>query len=252
MQRMENPLSPTPLEDTVTFKRSHFYAVMTLFAFAAGMFVGYLVWGRNVPSQQPAAARPAAEAAQAPVTEEPVYTRYDIPIEGFPSIGPEDAEIVIVEFSDYECPFCKRWHDQTYRPLMEAYPGKIRLVYRNLPLPELNHTNSVSAAEAALCAGDQKAFWEFHDKLFSDEYGLGEEAYLKYAADLNLDVEAFTECLTSRRHQEFVEKDRQFAKNLGVTGTPTFFINGLAIVGAQPLQVFKQVIDQELSGEIPQ
>jgi len=159
---------------------------------------------------------------------------------------------VIVEFSDFECPFCKRWHEQTYRPLMEAYPGKIRLVYRNLPLPELNHTNAVSAAEAALCAGDQQAFWEFHDKLFSGEYGLGEEAYLKYAADLGLDTKAFTECLTSRRYQEFVEKDRQFSKQLGVSGTPTFFINGLAIVGAQPLEVFKQVIDQELAGKIPQ
>ncbi|GAB4504360.1 MAG: hypothetical protein Fur0043_13540 [Anaerolineales bacterium] len=247
MQRMENQPSSTPLEDTVTFKRSHFYAVMTLFAFAAGMFVGYLIWGRNVPAAVPSAAKPA----QAPA-EQPAYTRYEIPTDGFPSIGPEDAEIVIVEFSDFECPFCKRWHDQTYRPLMEAYPGKIRLVYRNLPLPELNHTNAVSAAEAAMCAGDQQAFWEFHDKLFSDEYGLGEEAYLKYAADLGLDVDAFTECITSRRHQEFVEKDRQFSKQLGVTGTPTFFINGLAIVGAQPLQVFQQVIDQELAGEIPQ
>lgn len=245
---MENAPSPTLSEDTVTFKRSHFYAVMTLFAFAAGMFVGYLVWGRTLPAQ-PAAGQPrAAEQAQ---PETPAYTRYKIPTDGFPSIGPEGAEIVIVEFSDFECPFCKRWHDQTYRPLMEAYPGKIRLVYRNLPLPELNHTNAVSAAEAAMCAGDQGSFWEFHDKLFSDEYGLGEEAYLKYATDLGLDVEAFNECITSRRHQEFVEKDRQFAKQLGVSGTPTFFINGLAIVGAQPLQVFQQVIDKELAGEIP-
>ncbi len=252
MQRMYNQPSSPVTEDTVTFKRSHFYAVMTLFAFAAGMFVGYLVWGRGAPAQPAnAQTQPPAAATPAPA-EEPVYTRYDIPTEGFPSIGPEDADIVIVEFSDYECPFCKRWHDQTYRPLMEAYPGKIRLVYRNLPLPELNHTNAVSAAEAALCAGDQQAFWEFHDKLFSDEYGLGEAAYLKYAADLGLDTEAFTECVTSRRYQEFVEKDRQFSKQLGVTGTPTFFINGLAIVGAQPFEVFKQVIDQELAGEIPQ
>ncbi len=245
---MENTPSPTISKDTVTFKRSHFYAVMTLFAFAAGLFVGYLVWGRALPAQ-PAAAQPAI-AEQAP-PEAPAYTRYKIPTDGFPSIGPEGAEIVIVEFSDFECPFCKRWHDQTYRPLMEAYPGKIRLVYRNLPLPELNHTNAVSAAEAAMCAGDQGSFWEFHDKLFSDEYGLGEQAYLKYAADLGLDVETFNECITSRRHQEFVEKDRQFAKQLGVNGTPTFFINGLAIVGAQPLQVFQQVIDKELAGEIP-
>jgi len=244
---MEKITASTPMEETVTFKRSQFYAVITLFAFAAGIFVGYLAWGRAVPAQ--AVAQPAEDSAQA---QEPAYTRYDIPIEGFPSRGPQDAEIVIVEFSDYECPFCKRWYDQTYQPLLEAYPGKIRLVYRNLPLPELNHANAVSAAEAALCAGDQQSFWEYHDKLFSDEYGLGEEAYLKYAADLGLDMGAFEECMTNRSHQEFVEKDRQFSKEFGVTGTPTFFINGLAVVGAQPLEVFQQVIDKELAGEIPQ
>lgn len=250
---MQNTTSLTSPEETVTFKRSHFYAFISLFTFAAGIYVGYLVWGRAVPAQPAAQAAgdPAQAAADPSQEEQPAYTRYDIPTEGFPSLGPQDAEIVIVEFSDYECPFCKRWYDQTYAPLIEAYPDQVRLVYRNLPLPELNHTNAVSAAEAALCAGDQQSFWEFHDKLFSDEYGLGEEAYRKYAADLGLDEAIFDECLANRTHQEFVEKDRQFAKELGVTGTPTFFVNGLAIVGAQPFEVFQQVIDQELAGEIP-
>ena len=103
-----------------------------------------------------------------------------------------------------------------------------------------------------MCANDQGAYWPYHDKLFSDEFELGREAYVQYAADLELDVDTFEACLDSDKHDEFVQEDMDFALNLGVRSTPTFFINGLAVVGAQPLDVFTQVIDQELAGEIPQ
>lgn len=108
------------------------------------------------------------------------------------------------------------------------------------------------AAIAAMCAEDQGAFWPFHDKLFSDEYGLNRNAYIQYAADLELDEEAFEACLDSGKFDNFIEEDMNFALNLGVRSTPTFFINGLAVVGAQPIDVFKQIIDQELAGEIPE
>jgi protein-disulfide isomerase len=232
-------------DNIVAFKRSHFYAVMVVFAFAVGVLVGYIAWGR-APTSQPAAA-PAQAAG--PETN-PAYTRYDIPTEGFPSLGPQDAEIVMVEFSDFECPFCKRWHEEVYQQLLAAYPGKIRLVYRNLPLTGL-HPDAMSAAVAAMCAADQNAFWKFHDKLFSDQYGLGRQAYTSYAADLGLDTTAFSTCLDSGKFDNFIQKDMDFSLNLGVQSTPTFFVNGLAIVGAQPLSVFKQVIDKELAGEIP-
>ncbi|GAB4415834.1 MAG: hypothetical protein Kow002_01240 [Anaerolineales bacterium] len=103
-----------------------------------------------------------------------------------------------------------------------------------------------------MCADEQGAYWPYHDKLFSDEYGLNRTAYIQYAADLELDMDSFTECLENERYGDFVQQDMDFAVNLGIRSTPTFFINGLAIVGAQPLDVFKQVIDKELAGEIPE
>ena len=184
------------------------------------------------------------------MTPEPQYTRYDIPAEGYPSLGPEEAEIVIVEFSDFQCPYCRRFHQETFQSLLEAYPGQIRFVYRNLPLTQI-HPEAFSSAVASLCANDQNAYWQFHDKLFSSET-LGEETYIAYASELGLDVEGFRECIASDRHDEFIQTDMDFALNLGVQSTPTFFVNGLAVVGAQPLSTFQQIIDKELAGEIPE
>jgi protein-disulfide isomerase len=109
----------------------------------------------------------------------------------------------------------------------------------------------MSAAEAAMCAGEQDAYWPFHEKLFSSE-GLGNGTYLQYAQDLKLNMVTFESCLNDRKYQQTVQADSDFAINLGVRSTPTFFINGIALVGAQPLDVFKQLIDKELAGEFPQ
>lgn len=189
-------------------------------------------------AQQPAAA-----------TAAPQYRRYEIPTDGYPSLGPDDAEIVIVEFSDYQCPFCRKFHDETYQSLLDAYPGQIRFVYRNLPLTSI-HPNAMPAAVASLCANDQDAYWDYHEKLFSSET-LDEATYIQYAADLDLNVDTFTACLSDGSHDAFIQEDMQFALDLGVQSTPTFFVNGLAIVGAQPLANFQQIIDKELAGEIP-
>ena len=240
-------------EEFVTFKKSHFYSVLVVLAFAVGLLVGYVAWGRGttvtaaVPA--PAAQQPAGQVVEAPQSTKSAFTRYDIPIEGYPSLGPDDAEIVIVEFSDFQCPFCRRFHDETYQALLDAYPGQIRFVYRNLPLTSI-HPNAMPAAIASLCANDQNKYWEFHEKLFSSET-LDEATYIQYATDLGLDVETFTACLSSGSHDEFIQKDMEFSLGLGVQSTPTFFVNGLAIVGAQPLSNFKQIIDKELAGEIP-
>ena len=242
-------------EETVTFKRSHFYAVLTLLAFAAGVFLGYTVWGMGSSSGTPLSAsaqsmsQPSGPVVQAPVTQETEYRRYEIPTEDAYALGPTDAPITLVEFSDYQCPFCRRWHAEVYEPLLAAYPGKIRFVYRHLPLDSL-HPQAISAAEAAMCAGEQDAYWLFHEKLFSSD-ALGSQVYMQYAEELGLDVQTFAACVSERKYQEAVAEDTDFAINLGIRSTPTFFINGLAIVGAQPLDVFKQVIDKELAGEIP-
>lgn len=242
-------------EEFVTFKLSHFYSVLVLLAFGVGILVGYVLWGRGAtaiaaaPAQTPAAGQPSGQVAEAPATAQPQYTRYDIPTEGYPSLGPDDAPITIVEFSDFQCPYCRRFHDDTFQALLDAYPGQVRFVYRNLPLTSI-HSEALPAAIASLCANDQNAFWDYHGKLFSSET-LGEETYIQYATVLGLNVEEFSACLSSGKYDDFIQEDMDFALNLGVQSTPTFFVNGLAIVGAQPLSSFQQIIDKEMAGEIP-
>jgi protein-disulfide isomerase len=240
-------------EDTITFKRSHFYSILVVLAFAAGILVGYATWGRTpAGSGTTAAAPPSGPLAEAPVaTAQPQYVRYKVPTEGFPSLGPADAPITIVEFSDFQCPFCGRFYQDTYQPLLDAYPGKIRFVYRHLPLTSI-HPNAMPAAEASMCANEQGKFWEFHNAMFADQTSLGPDFYVQIAQNLGLDMTAFQDCLANDKYSAEIQKDSDFALNLGVNSTPTFFINGLAVVGAQPLDVFKQVIDKELAGEIPQ
>ena len=239
-------------EKLITFKRNQFYTVLTLFAFAFGVLVGYFIWGTNssvpVAPVEAAAQQPlgGGQAQAAGIENQAPTERYEIPIEGFPSEGPEDAPIVIVEFSDFECPFCTKWHNQVYAPLLEEYPDQIRLVYRNFPLTNI-HANAFMASEAAMCAGDQDSYWDYHAKLFNGELGLTEKALKTYATELSLDEDTFSECLSSGKYSDFVQNDMDYAINLGVRSTPTFFINGVAVVGAQPLNVFQQIIDEELA-----
>ena len=246
---------PTQEEDTITFNRTQFFSILVVFAFAVGILVGYMAWGRDtaaLPTTVTQNSAPSAQGpvAEVPVTAEPQYIRYEIPTEGSPSRGPEDAPITIVEFSDFQCPFCRRFYQDTYQPLLDAYPDQIRFVYRHLPLTSI-HPDAFPAAVASMCANEQDAFWPYHDLLFGSEL-LGREAYLQYAADLQLDTTAFEACLDSDRYNEAIQADSDFAINLGVNSTPTFFINGLAVIGAQPINVFQQIIDKELAGEIPE
>lgn len=247
----------------VTFKSSHFYSVLVLLAFAVGIFLGYVIWGRSQPA-------PVAVAAdQGPVyievtpqpTAAPEPIVYDIETEGFPSLGPDDAPITIVEFSDYQCPFCWRWHVQVYDALMEAYPDQIRFVYRNYPLSF--HQNAYPAAEAALCAGDQNAYWEYHNLLFDNQEPLNNQAgsvleqsfYNDLAASLELDVTTFELCMTAGKYTEFIEQDMAYATSLpydsngeaAVGGTPTFFVNGYRLGGAYPIEYFVEIIEAELA-----
>ena len=248
--------SPAVIEqETFTFKRSHFYAVLTVLAFAVGVLVGYVVWGYNT---QPTSV--IVQAAPATATPEPRI--YDIETAGFPSLGPADAPIVIVEFSDFQCPYCWRWYDQVYKPLLAAYPGKIRMVYRNFPLS--NHQNAFASAEAALCAGDQNAYWEYHNTLFDNYLALYQEdqgrlldqtTYNQFASDIGLNVRTFEECMTSRKYQQFILDDFAYANSLppdtngeaAIGGTPTFFVNGHRLGGAYPIEYFKEIIDAELA-----
>jgi protein-disulfide isomerase len=239
-------------DEFITFKKSNFYAVISVITFALGITIGYVLWGTDLILDQSSqtAAQVGGPVVEAPVEDQTQFIRYDIPSEGFYAIGPEDAPITIVEFSDYQCPYCRRWHEEVYQPLLNEYPGQIRLVYRHLPLTSI-HPEAFSAAEAAMCAGEQNAYWQYHDKLFSSET-LGNNTYVQYAQDLGLNTSTFETCISEHKYSEAIQADSDFAVNLGVRSTPTFFINGLAVVGAQPLDIFKQVIDKELAGEIPE
>ncbi|HSN14471.1 MAG TPA: thioredoxin domain-containing protein [Anaeromyxobacteraceae bacterium] len=160
-----------------------------------------------------------------------------------PSKGPEAAPVTIVEFSDYECPFCVR-AEPTVRQVLADYPNKIRLVYRDYPLPM--HSKAPKAAEAAQCAGDQGKYWEMHDRLFAANGKLDVPDMKGYAKEVGLDEKKFDACLDSGEKAKVVDMHRKAGEEAGVNGTPAFFINGRLISGAQPLDAFKSIIDQEL------
>jgi protein-disulfide isomerase len=246
-------LSPEPAAPA----RPQPYFILIPIAFIIGMVAGYFIRGDGIEARVAAAARSTAAAAPTAVpaqaaaadNEARTVTRYEVPIDDDPVLGPDDAPITIIEFSDYECPFCKRWHDDSFERLIQTFPDEVRFVYRDFPLTNI-HPNAAPAAEAANCAHEQGRFWDFHRKLFSTTL-LNNQVYLSYAEELGLDQAAFEECVSSRRYQDEVIADLEWAVNLGISSTPTFFINGIAIVGAQPFEVFYEVITKELAGEIP-
>ncbi|MGB6421164.1 MAG: thioredoxin domain-containing protein, partial [Anaerolineales bacterium] len=198
-------------EESITFKRSHFFLAMLPIAFVLGISVGYIFWGLQPFSSSTNEGKPITQQEAGATTPQEV-TRYDVPEGDNPSLGSEDAPITIIEFSDYECPFCRQWHAEVFDKIRESYPDQVRFVYRDFPLTSL-HPNAVPAAEAANCANEQDAFWEFSEMLYSDEYGFGEEAYVKYAQDLELDVPGFEECIEEGRYSDEVQADYEFASS---------------------------------------
>ncbi len=159
--------------------------------------------------------------------------------------GPKDAPVTIVEFSDFQCPYCKN-ATATVKQVLDKYPTQVRLIFRDFPLVSL-HPQAPKAHEAARCAADQNKFWEYHDVLFERSPRLSEQDLKQYALDLKLDGAAFAQCLDSGKHAAEVDKDTQEGMSLGLTGTPSFYINGRQLVGAQPLSAFQKIIDGELA-----
>jgi len=176
------------------------------------------------------------------VTLEPV--REKVADAGFPSLGPASAPVVMIEFSDFQCPFCQR-AEPTVEQVLKTYGNKIRLVYRHYPLP--NHPNARPAAEAAACAEQQGRFWEYHQELFANSSRLSNDDLKAHAARAGLDQNRFAECFDGHRMKARVDADVQDGEQAGVSGTPAFFINGRPLDGAQPFSAFKQIIDEELA-----
>ena len=228
-------------DDTVTISRSTLFAALIPVAFLLGLGLGYFLWGSGSSGGSQAA---AVEPTQA-------YRRFDVATDGDPQLGPDNAPITIIEFSDFECPFCKKWYNEIWPSIQKEYGDKVRLVYRDFPLSGI-HQNAISAAVAANCAIDQGKYWEYHTLLFSDALGFGSEAYQEYAQQLGLDLTKYNDCLKDGAVQDEINADYQYATNMGVSSTPTFFVNGIPLVGAQPFTAFKDLIDKELAGKIPQ
>ena len=170
--------------------------------------------------------------------------RVEVDAAGAPSNGPDNAPVTIVEFSDFQCPFCSRVVPTLDR-VTSTYGDKVRLVFRQFPLHQI-HPLAQKAAEASLCAADQDKFWEMHDALFADQGGLGVGQLKEKAGGLGLDRQAFDDCLDSDRHAERVNQDLQAGVEAGVSGTPAMFVNGRFLSGAQPFEDIAKVIDEEL------
>lgn len=169
--------------------------------------------------------------------------RADVSADDDPFMGPPDAPVTLIEFSDFQCPYCRRVQGVLKR-LMTAYHGQLKLVFRDFPLRQM-HPEAQKAAEAAQCANDQGQFWPYHDRLFAvTELGL--EALKRYAVELGLDAEQFNACLDSAKYSQEVQKDIDDARAVGVNATPSFFVNGLPISGAVPFERFVEMVELAL------
>lgn len=168
-----------------------------------------------------------------------------------PIRGNNNAKVSIVDFSDFECPFCARFFSDTLSQLTKEYidSGKVKLEYRHYPLPF--HSQAKPLAIASECANNQGKFWEMHDKIFEENTaggltGATAETYRQWAKNIGLNADQFATCLDDQKIADIVDKDTKLGSSVGVSGTPTFYINGRQLVGAQPFTAFKTIIDEEL------
>jgi protein-disulfide isomerase len=187
-----------------------------------------------------AAASAPPPAAAAPAAPE---GKQDVKVGDAPVKGPAGAKVTVVAYSDFQCPFCSR-AVPTLHQIETDYKGKVRIAFKQNPLPF--HDKAHLAAEASLAANEQGKFWEMHDKLFANQQALDRPSLEKYAEELGLNMAKFKAALDSGKYKDRVDRETKEGGSFGVTGTPTFFVNGKKLVGAQPFDAFKTAIDAEL------
>jgi protein-disulfide isomerase len=227
-------------------------------AVAAGINHAWPIFGTTSEGDDGAAVQNTAvpgEPTAVPVVE--------VDVDDDPSKGPKDAPVTIIEFSDFQCPYCARFAEETLPQILENYGDKVLYVYRDYPLTQM-HTNAQKAAEAGECAHEQGAFFEYHYLMFENQDVLDVDSLKGYAASLSLDTEAFNECLDSGKYADEVEEDLRDGQKAAIEvgrqslGTPTFFINGIYVSGAYPydensqyyqagVATFKQMIEEALA-----
>jgi protein-disulfide isomerase len=176
--------------------------------------------------------------------DELIKTPIKVGLNKAPTMGADNAQITIVEFSDFQCPFCSRVVP-TMKQLLKDYKGKIRIAFRHQPLSF--HKNAMSAAKASLAAHEQGKFWEMHDIIFENQKNLTDENLKVLAKKIGLNVSKFEKSWKSTKFDAQIQEDMKFARANGATGTPAFFVNGVYVKGARPLPYFKQLIDKLLA-----
>jgi len=221
-----------------------------------GVGVGRMIWttsgtpadSAKAGTTQIAAANPSAPAPEAPAQpqQRPVLSQtvFKVPLEESPSHGPADALVTLVEFTDFQCPFCSR-ASATVKQVQEDYGDKLRLVVKQHPLPF--HPRARPAALAALAAQQQGKFFQYHDKLFANQQSLDDASLETFAKEVGLDVKRWKKDLTDPKLAAIVDRDSALAQSLGARGTPGFFVNGRFFSGAQPIEIFRAAIDEELA-----
>lgn len=213
----------------------------------AGVLIAGAVMYSNLPRLQgPAAVAPGKGSSNAGANK-PVVIDSKSLVDDDPSLGNPEASVTMVEFGDFQCPFCQRLFKETLPQIKEKYvkTGKVRFVYRDFPLTSI-HGQAQKSAEAAECANEQGKFWQYHDLLYERQSALGLENYKKWAMELGLDVEQFNKCLDSGKYSDEVGKDLGDGQAAGVTGTPGTFVNGRLVQGALPYAQFEAIIEEEL------
>jgi len=242
-------------KETVTFKKETLWKGATIvlgMLLVIGFFNGGFSFGKS--SVGATVGAPSGVAPSGPSPSRAAVADMKALADDDPFLGDENAPVTIIEWSDYECPFCKRFYDQTLPQIKSQYvdTGKVKFVYRDFPLGF--HQNAHIEAEAAECARDQvgnTAYFKYHDEIFkrttSNGLGIAVDQLPVIAKDVGLDVDEFNTCLNSGKFKSEVDKDLQEGSAVGIQGTPGFIINGKLVSGAQPFSVFQQVIEAELN-----
>jgi protein-disulfide isomerase len=213
--------------------------------FVLGMFTHAVAFDEDGGGSTVQVVQGGEGAQPTPAGPTPTVGPVDVSVDDDPAQGPEDAAVTIIEFSDFQCPYCARFDAETLPQILSNYGDRVRFVYRDFPLTSL-HQYAVKAAEASECADDQGAYWKYHDLLFQNQSALDDASLKNYAASLGLDTAAFNQCLDSDSNMSEIQKDYQDGIAAGVQGTPAFFVNGVLISGAQPYSVFQAAIEAAL------
>jgi protein-disulfide isomerase len=257
VQPEPKPIYAESEDDLLVIPRAVFnYGVIAVSFFVLGLLIGGIAVGRlgeanraenealiNQAVEAVSEALGGSAVARQPTGPDP-NVRYDASPDNDPFTGPENAPITIVEFGDFKCTFCARFNRETVQSILNDYEGQVRIVFRDYPILG---TASLEAAFAAECANSQGAFWEYHDLLYENQQILARDTYLALAEQLELDLAAFTTCFDNQTYRDEVLADYADGQRLGVTGTPTFYVNGRPVVGAQPYTVFATAINDELA-----